>query len=183
MLFTQSLVSSLHTVIQGVSITGQTGSKSALEKNAGVFLNPEQPLVQVSYFSCLVVNKLFCKTQLRAIVFFFRLAGSCDIGERHSQARGKSPVCPRETARSPAFVVIFSPRPSFLAKTQMDEKSNHIKVKSVILLLLLCLHPTPLPRKKSQTLWWCVICLSRPVRVDSAFVCYFVLSNNNFWRS
>uniref|UniRef100_A0A0P5WTF2 Methyl-CpG-binding domain protein n=1 Tax=Daphnia magna TaxID=35525 RepID=A0A0P5WTF2_9CRUS len=42
----QSLVSSLHTVIQGVSITGQTGSKSALEKNAGVFLNPDQPLVQ-----------------------------------------------------------------------------------------------------------------------------------------
>lgn len=44
---TQSLVSALHTVAQGVSITGQTGSKSALEKNAGVFLNPEQPLVQV----------------------------------------------------------------------------------------------------------------------------------------
>ena len=53
MLFTQSLVSSLHTVIQGVSITGQTGSKSALEKNAGVFLNPDQPLVQVcrSYYN------------------------------------------------------------------------------------------------------------------------------------
>nr|CAG4645037.1 EOG090X0BDJ [Leptodora kindtii] len=42
----QSLVSALHTVTQGVSITGQTGSKSALEKNVGVFLNPEQPLVQ-----------------------------------------------------------------------------------------------------------------------------------------
>nr|CAG4638663.1 EOG090X0BDJ [Cyclestheria hislopi] len=42
----QSLVSALHTVVQGVSITGQTGSKSALEKNAGVFLNSDQPLVQ-----------------------------------------------------------------------------------------------------------------------------------------
>ena len=34
--------------MQGVSITGQTGSKSALDKNAGVFLNPDQPLVQVN---------------------------------------------------------------------------------------------------------------------------------------
>nr|CAG4646494.1 EOG090X0BDJ [Macrothrix elegans] len=47
----QSLISSLHTVIQGVSITGQTGSKSALEKNAGVFLNPDQPLVQALVIS------------------------------------------------------------------------------------------------------------------------------------
>nr|CAG4641953.1 EOG090X0BDJ [Eurycercus lamellatus] len=47
----QSLVSSLHTVNQGVSITGQTGSKSALEKNAGVFLNPDQPLVQALVIS------------------------------------------------------------------------------------------------------------------------------------
>nr|CAG4643428.1 EOG090X0BDJ [Ilyocryptus agilis] len=47
----QSLISALHTVVQGVSITGQTGSKSALEKNAGVFLNPEQPLVQALVIS------------------------------------------------------------------------------------------------------------------------------------
>lgn len=47
----QSLVSALHTVAQGVSITGQTGSKSALDKNAGVFLNPEQPLVQTIVIS------------------------------------------------------------------------------------------------------------------------------------
>jgi len=47
----QSLVSALHTVVQGVSITGQTGSRSALEKNAGVFLNPEQPLVQTILIS------------------------------------------------------------------------------------------------------------------------------------
>lgn len=46
----QSLVSALQTVVQGVSITGQTGSKSALEKNAGVFVNPEQPLIQVFYY-------------------------------------------------------------------------------------------------------------------------------------
>lgn len=66
-LFTQSLVSSLHTVIQGVSITGQTGSKSALEKNAGVFLNPDQPLVQVSYIIVLVA---YCA--IRAYVFSFK---------------------------------------------------------------------------------------------------------------
>lgn len=47
----QSLVSALHTVVQGVSITGQTGSKSALEKNAGVFVNPEQPLIQALVIS------------------------------------------------------------------------------------------------------------------------------------
>jgi len=46
-----SLVSALHTVVQGVSITGQTGSKSALEKNAGVFVNPEQPLIQALVIS------------------------------------------------------------------------------------------------------------------------------------
>lgn len=81
MLFTQSLVSSLHTVIQGVSITGQTGSKSALEKNAGVFLNPEQPLVQVSYFSCLVVNKLFCKTQSQSNRFLLSTGQGLVISE------------------------------------------------------------------------------------------------------
>jgi len=47
----QSLISSFHTVMQGVSITGQTGSKSALDKNAGVFLNPDQPLVQALVIS------------------------------------------------------------------------------------------------------------------------------------
>nr|CAG4650401.1 EOG090X0BDJ [Sida crystallina] len=47
----QSLVSALHTAAQGASITGQTGSTSALEKNAGVFLNPDQPLVQTIVIS------------------------------------------------------------------------------------------------------------------------------------
>ncbi|NP_001164527.1 methyl-CpG binding domain protein isoform B [Nasonia vitripennis] len=40
----QSVATALHVSTQPV--TGQTGSKSSLEKNPGVFLNPEQPLVQ-----------------------------------------------------------------------------------------------------------------------------------------
>ncbi|XP_063981448.1 methyl-CpG-binding domain protein 3 isoform X2 [Diachasmimorpha longicaudata] len=40
----QSVATALHVSLQPV--TGQTGAKSALEKNPGVFLNPEQPLVQ-----------------------------------------------------------------------------------------------------------------------------------------
>lgn len=42
----QSVATALHVSTQPV--TGQTGSKTALEKNPGVFLNPDQPLVQVS---------------------------------------------------------------------------------------------------------------------------------------
>lgn len=41
----QSVATALHVSAQPV--TGQTGSKTALEKNPGVFLNPDQPLVQV----------------------------------------------------------------------------------------------------------------------------------------
>lgn len=40
----QSVATALH--VSNQPITGQTGSKSALEKNPGVFINPEQPLVQ-----------------------------------------------------------------------------------------------------------------------------------------
>ncbi|KAM0727664.1 Methyl-CpG-binding domain protein 3 [Formica fusca] len=40
----QSVATALHVSTQPV--TGQTGSKMALEKNPGVFLNPDQPLVQ-----------------------------------------------------------------------------------------------------------------------------------------
>ncbi|KAK0092382.1 hypothetical protein PV326_001572 [Microctonus aethiopoides] len=40
----QSVATALHMSSQPV--TGQTGSKSSLEKNPGVFLNPDQPLVQ-----------------------------------------------------------------------------------------------------------------------------------------
>lgn len=40
----QSVATALHVSTQPV--TGQTGSRSALEKNPGVFLNPDQPLVQ-----------------------------------------------------------------------------------------------------------------------------------------
>ena len=43
----QSVATALHVSTQPV--TGQTGSKSQLEKNPGVYLNPEQPLVQVAY--------------------------------------------------------------------------------------------------------------------------------------
>ncbi|KAG8234184.1 hypothetical protein J437_LFUL007344 [Ladona fulva] len=41
----QSVATALHVSAQPV--TGQTGSRSALDKNPGVFLNPDQPLVQV----------------------------------------------------------------------------------------------------------------------------------------
>lgn len=41
----QSVATALH--VSSQPVTGQTGSKTALEKNPGVFLNPEQPLVQV----------------------------------------------------------------------------------------------------------------------------------------
>ncbi|KAJ1522069.1 hypothetical protein ONE63_002382 [Megalurothrips usitatus] len=40
----QSVATALHMSTQPV--TGQTGSRSALDRNPGVFLNPEQPLVQ-----------------------------------------------------------------------------------------------------------------------------------------
>ncbi|XP_015511588.1 methyl-CpG-binding domain protein 3 isoform X2 [Neodiprion pinetum] len=40
----QSVATALH--VSSQPVTGQTGSKTALEKNPGVFLNPEQPLVQ-----------------------------------------------------------------------------------------------------------------------------------------
>ena len=45
----QSLATALH-VLNG-PITGQTGPKQSLDKNPGVFINPEQPLVAVIYFS------------------------------------------------------------------------------------------------------------------------------------
>ncbi|XP_066156334.1 methyl-CpG-binding domain protein 2 [Euwallacea fornicatus] len=40
----QSVATALH--VSSSSVTGQTGSKSSLEKNPGVFLDPKQPLVQ-----------------------------------------------------------------------------------------------------------------------------------------
>ncbi|CAK9805027.1 Methyl-CpG-binding domain protein 2 [Anthophora plagiata] len=40
----QSVATALH--VSSQPVTGQTGSKAALEKNPGVFLNPDQPLVQ-----------------------------------------------------------------------------------------------------------------------------------------
>jgi len=45
----QSVATALHVSVQ--PITGQIGSRSALERNPGVFLNPEQPLVQVNTHS------------------------------------------------------------------------------------------------------------------------------------
>ncbi|XP_024938569.1 methyl-CpG-binding domain protein 2 isoform X2 [Cephus cinctus] len=40
----QSVATALH--VSSQPVTGQMGSKTALEKNPGVFLNPDQPLVQ-----------------------------------------------------------------------------------------------------------------------------------------
>lgn len=40
----QSVATALH--VSTAPVTGQTGSKSSLEKNPGVFLDPKQPLVQ-----------------------------------------------------------------------------------------------------------------------------------------
>lgn len=41
----QSVATALH--VSGQPVTGQNNSKSSMEKNPGVFINPEQPLVQV----------------------------------------------------------------------------------------------------------------------------------------
>ena len=41
----QSVATALH--VSTKPVTGQTGSKNSLERNPGVFLNPEQPLMQV----------------------------------------------------------------------------------------------------------------------------------------
>lgn len=40
----QSVATALH--VSSHPVTGQTGSRSNLEKNSGVFLNPDQPLIQ-----------------------------------------------------------------------------------------------------------------------------------------
>ncbi|XP_050308791.1 methyl-CpG-binding domain protein 2 [Anthonomus grandis grandis] len=40
----QSVATALH--VSASSVTGQTGTKTSLEKNPGVFLDPKQPLVQ-----------------------------------------------------------------------------------------------------------------------------------------
>ncbi|XP_030747706.1 methyl-CpG-binding domain protein 2-like [Sitophilus oryzae] len=40
----QSVATALH--VSSSSVTGQTGTKTSLEKNPGVFLDPKQPLVQ-----------------------------------------------------------------------------------------------------------------------------------------
>nr|CAG4645739.1 EOG090X0BDJ [Lynceus sp. MCZ IZ 141354] len=41
-----SLASALHTLPQGVAVTGQSAALALLEKNLGVFLNPDQPVLQ-----------------------------------------------------------------------------------------------------------------------------------------
>lgn len=56
----QSVATALHVSTQPV--TGQTGSKTALEKNPGVFLNPDQPLVQVESKVRLSCQKTQCKS-------------------------------------------------------------------------------------------------------------------------
>lgn len=91
----QSVATALHVSTQPV--TGQTGAKSSLEKNPGVFLNPDQPLVQVSLF-------FFSNLKLR-IMGFLRvcwcvfLLGCFHCGRRH-QASGRSrSACTKEIAR------------------------------------------------------------------------------------
>lgn len=68
----QSVATALHVSTQPV--TGQTGSRSALDRNPGVFLNPDQPLVQVplhSTFPCKIVVLL--STLLTDFWTFYRL--------------------------------------------------------------------------------------------------------------
>lgn len=43
----QSVATALH--VSNQPITGQSTTKSSAEKNLGVYINPEQPLVQVSH--------------------------------------------------------------------------------------------------------------------------------------
>lgn len=53
----QSVATALH--VSSQPVTGQTGPKAALEKNPGVFLNPDQPLVQVRSVRSVFVYKAF----------------------------------------------------------------------------------------------------------------------------
>lgn len=47
----RSIATALH--VSGQPIVGQTNSRIALDKNPSVYINPEQPLVQVIlYFQC-----------------------------------------------------------------------------------------------------------------------------------
>ena len=65
----QSVATALH--VSNQPITGQTGSKSALEKNPGVFINPEQPLVQVCYINYVFISICkFCEWYYRNLGSF-----------------------------------------------------------------------------------------------------------------
>lgn len=65
----QSVATALH--VSNQPITGQTGSKSALEKNPGVFINPEQPLVQVCCILCFLYYYVFILMCVCVEGFFF----------------------------------------------------------------------------------------------------------------
>ena len=48
----QSIAAALH--LNNQPITGQSAAKSALQKNAAVAVNVEQPLIQVVYYSVFI---------------------------------------------------------------------------------------------------------------------------------
>lgn len=73
----QSVATALHVSTQPV--TGQTGSKSSLEKNPGVYLNPDQPLVQVLFISG--ITSLYGCASYNWIVFTVE-QGEITIGSR-----------------------------------------------------------------------------------------------------
>lgn len=62
----QSVATALH--VSNQPITGQTGSKSSLDKNPGVFINPDQPLVQVCTLTLIFVY-LRCSTGCCVLCF------------------------------------------------------------------------------------------------------------------
>lgn len=63
----QSVATALH--LSSQPVTGQTESKSSLEKNPGVFLNPDQPLVQVIQ-SIFIYSQFFWILVVIAMVYF-----------------------------------------------------------------------------------------------------------------
>lgn len=51
----QSVATALH--VSNQPVTGQNIAKSSVEKNLGVFINPEQPLVQVNGVQTYIIQE------------------------------------------------------------------------------------------------------------------------------
>jgi hypothetical protein len=90
----QSVATALHVSVQ--PITGQIGSRSALERNPGVFLNPEQPLVQVC-------RNFENKKEILQQIFL--LSGCFSCRGWHQETRRACAGCSQEAGRSSSSVM------------------------------------------------------------------------------